>query len=72
MPDITQFEPSSLGYHQNTIAVTPTPAPEYAVVPIEIPTGWVMAGFLVLLLIIMLYQNFKRFIIGLFRKKKTG
>lgn len=51
---------------------TPTPVPDYAVVPIEAPTGWVMAGFLALLLLIMLYKNFKRFIINLYKKSKAS
>lgn len=70
--DIIQIEHSPIGNQQPSIAVTPTPVPQYEVVPIEIPTGWVIAGLLALLLLVMLYQSFKRFVIGLFRKKKTG
>jgi hypothetical protein len=71
MAEYTEFYFPSSGEHQVSIGVTPTPVPDYPSVPVEIPTGWVMAGFLALLLLMMLYQNFKRLIVGLFRKKKT-
>jgi hypothetical protein len=70
MTDYFQINQSPFGDQLISVATTPTPVPDYAVVPVEIPTGWVMAGFLALLLLIMVYQNFKRLIIGLFRKKK--
>jgi hypothetical protein len=64
--------PSPVGKQHIPIAATPTPVPDFAVVPTEAPTGWVMAGFLALLLLIMLYKNIKRFIIGLFKKKSSN
>jgi hypothetical protein len=36
----------------------------------EPPTGWILAGFLILLLIGMLYQQIKRFILKKFKKAK--
>ena len=63
--------PTTSMNHQFYLAATPTPVPDYAIVPIEIPTGWVMAGFLALLLLIMVYKSFTRFVVNLFKKKKT-
>jgi hypothetical protein len=37
----------------------------------EPPTGWILAGFLLLLLIVMLYQQFKSFVKRVFRKKQA-
>ena len=34
------------------------------------PTGWILAGFLILLLIGMLYQQIKRFILKKFKRAK--
>lgn len=49
---------------------TPTPIPDYIKVPIVAPTGWVMAGILIVVLTLMLFQSLKRFIISLFKKPK--
>ena len=50
---------------------TPTPIPDYVKVPMNAPTGWVMAGILIIILILMLYQTLKRFVLGLVRKTQS-
>jgi hypothetical protein len=56
---------------QSSIAATPTPVPDYVKVPMEAPTGWVIAGALVVILVFMLFQSLKKWIISLLRKPKN-
>jgi hypothetical protein len=51
------------------ILVTPTPASAFAQDKVDPPSGWVIAGVLVIILVAMLYQSFKKLIASLFRKK---
>jgi hypothetical protein len=56
---------------QSSIAATPTPVPDYVKVPMEAPTGWVMAGILVVVLVLMLFQSLKKLIISLLKKPQN-
>ncbi len=49
--------------------VTPTPGLPDATIEVGPPSGWVAAGLLILLLVIMLYQNLVKVLRRLFKRK---
>jgi hypothetical protein len=62
---------SNNGDTTSMIAAAPTPPP---VTPqsgsVEPPVGWVFAGILLILLVMMLYQSIKRFVLKLLKKDR--
>ena len=62
---------SKSGDTTSMIAAAPTPTP---VTPqpgsMDPPVGWVFAGILLILLVMMLYQSIKRFILKLLKKDR--
>jgi hypothetical protein len=67
---IPLFNTIVLGAPTPVIAASPTPDPSNHPTATEPPTGWVFAGILVILLIMMMYQSIKRFVLKLLKKNQ--
>lgn len=63
---------SNLGEATSVIAAAPTPTLMPQSGSIEPPTGWVFAGILLILLVMMLYRSIKRFVLKLLKKDQPS
>lgn len=67
--NIQPYNSNNLGEITSIIVAAPTPTP---VTPQsgtnDPPVGWVFAGILLIMLVLMLYQSIKRFVLKLLKK----
>ena len=70
--DTLNHAPFDLSGTNSILATTPTPAVQTPAAQVDPPTGWVFAGIMLILLVMMLFNTIKRYILKLLKKDKPN